>query len=81
MKTVKYTVELTDSFGGEANYSWVRRRTLEMPGNATDLSLVRAAKQILGITGERTTTEGCGDCITLRFPRRTCMVAFIIPQD
>lgn len=27
----KYSVEYTDTFGGEANYSWVRRATVTMP--------------------------------------------------
>ena len=26
-----YDVELTDTFGGEANYCWVRRKTVTMP--------------------------------------------------
>lgn len=26
----KWNVELTDTFGGEANYSWVRRATIEV---------------------------------------------------
>jgi hypothetical protein len=26
-----YSVEYTDTFGGEANYSWVRRATVQMP--------------------------------------------------
>lgn len=26
-----YTVEYTDTFAGEANYSWLRRATVEMP--------------------------------------------------
>jgi hypothetical protein len=31
-----WNVELTDTFGGEANYSWVRRDQLELPADATD---------------------------------------------
>jgi len=27
----KYNIELTDTFGGEANYSWVRRYSLLVP--------------------------------------------------
>ena len=45
--------ELTDTYGGEANYSWVRRRTLEMPDNASNLAIVRRAKRALGISGVR----------------------------
>ena len=81
MKNIKYTVELTDTFGGEANYSWVKRKTLIVPDTITDLALIRRAKSALGISGERTTTEDYGDTITVRFPRHTCMLAFITPQD
>lgn len=28
---LKYNVECTDTFGGEANYSWVRRASVTMP--------------------------------------------------
>ena len=31
MTTVKFNVEYTDTFGGEANYSWVRRATVSVP--------------------------------------------------
>lgn len=27
----KYQIELTDTFGGEANYSWVRRASVTVP--------------------------------------------------
>lgn len=27
----KHDVEYTDTFGGEANYTWVRRATIDMP--------------------------------------------------
>lgn len=27
----RYSVEYTDTFGGEANYSWIRRATVTMP--------------------------------------------------
>ena len=74
---MKFEAELTDTFGGEANYSWVRRRTFEAPPDISDLALVRRAKRELGITGERTTTETIGSDFQLSFPRRVCMVAFI----
>lgn len=47
--THSYDVELTDTFGGEANYSWVRRARITMPElthygytGCTDGSYVRA---------------------------------------
>ena len=73
----KYTVELTDTFAGEANYSWVRRITFWMPENHTDLQLVRRAKKLLGINGVRTKTQNYGELMQLMFPRNTCTTAFI----
>lgn len=68
------TIEYTDTFGGEANYSWVRRyftrRTL------TDAQAVRLAKSLVGLTGIRCTRESFGDCIALR-PAGHCTVLFI----
>ena len=44
----KYTFEYTDTFGGEANYCWVNRGTVEAksPKHAA-----RLAKSELGLTG------------------------------
>jgi hypothetical protein len=48
----KYNVEYTDTFGGEANYSWVKRKTIYMPEmthygytGSTDGSYPRALKK------------------------------------
>jgi len=43
--------EMTDTFGGEANYSWVNRQRLTVKDGATDRQIVIAAKKALGITG------------------------------
>ena len=48
---MKYLCEHTDTFGGEANYSWVQREELTVSDNISDLSLVRAAKSALGLSG------------------------------
>lgn len=63
----QYQIEITDTFGGEANYSWVKRETIVMPelthfgyGGAANCAeakkayrrqLVRKAKAIAGWTG------------------------------
>ena len=39
-----WDVELTDTFGGEANYSWVRRDQLALPQDASRRSVIMAAK-------------------------------------
>ena len=41
----------TDTFGGETNFSRVRRATFDAPDTATDSLLIRRAKNALGITG------------------------------
>lgn len=56
--------EHTDTFGGEANYCWVRRHTLP-EGDYTDRQLVRAAKRFAGFTGLRCEVENYGDMIRI----------------
>lgn len=73
---MKWHAEYTDTFGGEANYSWAVRREFELPDDASDLAVVRRAKAELGLTGARCAREDWGDVIVLR-PLRTCTVAFI----
>jgi len=46
----KYDVEYTDTFGGDANYSWVRRTQIEAP---TLLAAIRKAKRFVGLDGVR----------------------------
>lgn len=70
-----YDIELTDTFGGEANYSWVKRVELEFDKNYTDRQFVRRVKAELGLTGVRCEIEDYGDSITIR-PRGLCQVAF-----
>lgn len=64
-----YEVEYTDTFGGEANYSWVRRAKVTMPelthygydGGTTyckanrtfERELMRKAKAAVGLTNVR----------------------------
>ena len=68
--------EHTDTFGGEANYSWVKREAYASK-NRSDLALVRAAKKWAGISGIRCRTESYGDMLAL-YPRGICQVVFII---
>mgnify|MGYP001573556630 CR=1 FL=1 len=87
-----YDVEYTDTFGGEANYSWVKRAKIVMPelthygyaGNQgfakaskrADRELMRRAKAEMGLTGVRGVTTSYGDMIEFR-PYRSCTVMFI----
>ena len=88
-----YNVEITDTFGGEANYSWVKRQTITMPeltyygydGAATYMkanakyrrALVRKVKALAGWTGQRCEVNDMGDMVEIR-PRGACMVAFAV---
>ena len=74
--TVRINAELTDTFGGEANYGWVRRASFDVPANGTDRQAIRRAKALLGLSGIRHTKSGYGEGIELRFAGH-CMGAFL----
>lgn len=76
---MEYNLEYTDTFGGEANYSWVRRATIEAPSDISDLALVRRAKRALDLSGVSCRRESWGDTIALR-PYGSCTIAFITPN-
>jgi hypothetical protein len=71
----RWSCELTDTFGGEANYAWVRRGTTLVPDSASRRTIVRRVKAELGLTGTRCHTHDHGDMIELR-PVRFNTVAF-----
>lgn len=75
-KTHVWLAEYTDTFGGEANYSWVRRAEFEAPADASQRVIVTAGKAALGLTGVRCETVDCGDWFQLR-PIGSCTVAFL----
>jgi len=76
IETCQFDVEYTDTFGGEANYSWVRRKTLTLPANISDRALVRLAKAEMGLTGCPCRKSDMGDLIAL-YPHGSCTVLFI----
>ena len=69
-------VEVTDTFGGEANYGWCRRFSMDMPESVSNYSVVRRAKKEIGWSGKRCLTVNYGDSMELR-PYGECQVAFI----
>ena len=71
-------LELTDTFGGEANYSWVRRSSIPTP--KTDRGIVRAAKRWAGWTGFPCRVDNFGDTIAI-YPRGICQVLFVTFED
>ena len=88
----KYQIEYTDTFCGEANYSWVRRKTIYMPeltaygyDGATNYfaankryerELMRRAKAAVGLTGARGRKDSWGDTLAF-YPYRAATVMFI----
>ena len=91
-----YRIEYTDTFNGEANYSWLRTVKINMPdlthygydgtngyckANARMMrSLIRKAKKAVGINGVRCDKDNHAGVIELR-PRGSATVMFIIPQN
>lgn len=73
---MKISYEMTDTFGGEANYAWIRRGEVELPEGGSDLMLVRRVKKALGLEGVRCRRVDFGHMIELR-PVGSCTVIFI----
>jgi hypothetical protein len=78
-ETVQFSIEHTDTFGGEANYSWLNRYEIEAPGDISDLDLVRRAKRASGHNGVRCRRVDLGETIAL-YPCGSCTVIFITPS-
>lgn len=72
---MKIQFTLTDTYGGEANFAWVRRGEA-VRRSITDRGAVRLAKAWAEWTGRRCTVENYGDSITIR-PSGLCQVMFI----
>ena len=90
-----YNAEWTDTYGGEANYSWVKRATVAVPewpafkgwdGNgraeprAYQRTVMRRAKAALGLSGLRGRTFNHGDLIEFR-PYGMCCVLFVTYRE
>jgi len=74
----KYSVEMTDTFAGEANYCWVRRTTIDAPFDATSRTLIRRAKRALNLAPCRHRTQDWGDLIRLDLQNNPICI-FITP--
>ena len=68
MITTQINIEETDTFGGEANYCWVNRKSYDFKEgqDVSDLMAVKKAKKLMGWNGVRCKTENYGDEIVLR---------------
>ena len=65
---MKWSAELTDTFGGQANYSWVQREDLKVNANYSGPWIVRTAKAAFGLTSVPHKTEDYGHSMTVHFP-------------
>jgi len=70
---LEYRAEMTDTFGGEANYCWVDRTAGK---KRSELAVVREVKKAFGITGLRCAREDYMDSIVLR-PYGMNIIVFI----
>ena len=73
---MKVKVEVTDTFNNEANYSWVKRKELDLMDALSKYSIVRRVKKEIGWSGQRCLTVDYGDTIELR-PYGVCQVCLI----
>ena len=75
-KMMKVTVTQTDTFGGEANYSWANRYEFAINPEASQRNIVRKAKFAAGMTGVKSDTYDYGDSLTIR-PRGYAQIIFV----
>jgi hypothetical protein len=72
----KFTVEYTDTFGGEANYCWVKRAEFALDGAASRTAILRKAKALMGLSGVKGRLDDYGDSYAFR-PYGFATVLFI----
>jgi len=74
-----WEIETTDTFGGEANYSWVTRQGVTLPDNLTERQTIRALRAAAGLTGSSARTVPMGEGYEWRHPG-ACIVTFANPS-
>lgn len=72
---MKWEVEVTDTFCGQASYSWCDRCTLDLPEGTKDRQLAKAFKAAAGMTGDRGKSFWHGDTYEFR-PYNRCVLLF-----
>ena len=77
---ITFDVTLTDTFGGEANYSWVKRGEIQVKNDAAIRSISREARRAVGMTNVRASCfVDFGDMIQIEF-KKDNLVLFITPK-
>lgn len=75
-KMMKVVVTQTDTFGGEANYSWANRYEFAIHKSASQRNIVRKAKSLAGMTGVKSDTYDYDVGLTIK-PRGYNQVIFV----
>ena len=73
-ETYQIEAEYTDTVGGEPNYCWVRRATIDLPQEASLHMITKRIRKALGLTGLRGRWEHDGDSWTFH-PYGMCTIA------
>ena len=73
---MKVNIEITDTFAGQANYSWRRKSTIELPNNKSETAIIRQVKKAISWNNLRTRNDKFGDIIQLT-PFHDCVTCFI----
>ena len=73
---MKVVVTQTDTFGGEANYSWANRYEFAIHKTASQRNIVRKAKSLAGMTGVKADTYDYDVGLTIK-PRGYNQVIFV----
>lgn len=69
-------IEVTDTYCGEANYSWLDRTSIWMDENASDLEIIRKVKNVLGLSGHKCKVTNYGDVFEID-PQGQCIRVFV----
>jgi hypothetical protein len=75
-KMMKVVVTQTDTFGGEANYSWANRYEFVINQNTSQRNITRKAKALVGMTGVKADTYDYDTGLTIK-PRGYNQVIFV----
>jgi len=75
-KMTKCVVTVTDTFGGEANYGWVKRYEFAPRNIESQRSVIRQAKALANMTAVKADTYDYGDSYTVK-PRGYNQVIFV----
>jgi hypothetical protein len=75
-KMMKVVVTQTDTFGGEANYSWANRYEFAIHKSTSQRNIVRKAKSLAGMTGVKSDTYDYDVGLTIK-PRGYNQIIFV----